>query len=184
MKYMKPEPSNLMTAEEIAGLDQSQETVGNGKPPRIGGLLIFVMIGLFLSLIQNLTYFLASIAPIIRRPLWERLTDPASTDYHPYWRSVLIYDATTCSLILIMNIVMLWLYFRKKRLFPKLIVVLIPLIFVTILTGHFLSGVIPAVAESEEYAKQGHMLVVKFVGFHIWIPYFLLSKRVGRTFVR
>jgi hypothetical protein len=184
MKSMKTEPSSLMTTEERASFDQSQETVGMCKPPRIGGLLIFVMIGLFLSLIQNLTYFLASIAPIIRTPLWERLTAPASTDYHPYWKPVLIYDVTTCSLILIINIVLLWLYFRKKRVFPKLTVVLIPLIYVTILAGYFLSGVIPAVAESEEYAKQGHMLVVKFVGFHIWIPYFLLSKRVERTFVR
>jgi Protein of unknown function (DUF2569) len=178
---MKTESS--ISSEEMVGLD-NQDAVSDGKPQRIGGLLILIMIGLFLSLIQNSRNFLGSVVPIFRTPLWDSLTNPESTDYHHYWTAVLIYDAATSSLILIMNIVMLWLFFRKKRVFPKLIVVSIPLMFVIFLAGYFLSGVIPAVAESKEYAKQGQDLIVRFVGVHIWIPYFLLSKRVGRTFVR
>ncbi len=180
---MKTESSNLISSEEKVSLNQSQKTVGEGKPPRIGGLLVFVMIGMFISLIQNLTYSLTSIAPIVKTPLWERLTNPESTAYHQYWKSVLIYDVVTSSLILVMNVAMLWLFFKKKRVFPKLTAVSIPLIFVIILTGYFLSGAIPAIAESEEYAKQGEMLILKFVCLHVWMPYFLISKRVGRTFV-
>ena len=175
---------NSVAEEETPNFDQPQLAGGSDKPQRIGGFLIFVAVGLFLSLLQNIGYFLDSLAPVIRRPLWERLTDPDSPAYHPYWESVLIYEATTSSFILLANIIILWLFLRKKRFFPTLIVVLIPIIFVMSLAGYYLSGFIPAVAENKEYVKQGHALIVKFVGLHIWIPYFLVSRRVGRTFVR
>ncbi|HEU0177861.1 MAG TPA: DUF2569 family protein [Blastocatellia bacterium] len=60
----------------------------------------------------------------------------------------------------------------------------LPIIFLLILGGHYLSGLIPAVAESPAYTKEGTELITKFIGLHIWIPYFLLSKRVAKTFVR
>jgi hypothetical protein len=90
----------------------------------------------------------------------------------------------TATLILFWNIVTLVFFFRKKRVFPKLIAVSIPIIFLVILAGHFLSGLIPAVAGSAGYAKEETALIMKFIGLHIWIPYFLLSKRVAKTFVR
>jgi hypothetical protein len=51
------------------------------------------------------------------------------------------------------------------------------------LVAHFWSGLIPAVSASTAYGKEGHALVVKFIALHVWIPYFLLSKRVSETFV-
>lgn len=43
---------------------------------------------------------------------------------------------------------------------------------------------VPAIAESQAYAKQGHGLIVKFIALHLWIPYFVVSDRVKRTFIR
>jgi hypothetical protein len=129
-------------------ITQSQETTGEKRPERIGGWLIFVAIGLVISLLQNVTYFLGSIALITRKSIWERLTDPKSVAYHPAWKGLLIFDAVTSSLILFATIALLWFFFRKRRIFPKLAAVLIPLIFFTGLAGYFLSGVIPAVAEN------------------------------------
>src|SRR5215475_3010978 len=156
------------------GLDRSQETVSEIKPQRIGGFLIVIAVGLFINLIQNLTYFLQSIAPIIRTSLWMRFTDPESTEYHPYWQAVLIFEAVASLLFLLTNIVMLWLFYRKKRIFPKLVIVAILLQFAITLLSYFLSGFIPAVAESEYFAKERYYLIVKFISLHIWIPYFLL----------
>jgi hypothetical protein len=181
---MNTENLNSTLAEEKVGLDRAQEFVGESKPQRIGGFLIVLAVGLFITLFQNFAYSLGSIAPLIRKELWERYTDPESTAYHPYWKSIIIYDALTSLLILFMNIVMLLLFFRKKKVFPKLIVVLFPFYFVVNFTSYFVSGLIPAIAESEEYAKLVRALIVQFVGLHIWIPYFLLSKRVVKTFVR
>jgi Protein of unknown function (DUF2569) len=181
---MNPDHSNEPTPRENVGLELPQEPWKENKPPKIRGALILVSIGLFISLAQNLGYFFGSIGPIIRSPVWERFTNPGSPIFHPQWKLALICDAVTATLILFWNIVMLLFFFRKKRVFPVLAAASLPIIFLMILAGYYLSGLIPAVAESAGYAKQGTELIIKFIGLHIWIPYFLLSKRVATTFVR
>ncbi|MGH9753766.1 MAG: DUF2569 domain-containing protein [Blastocatellia bacterium] len=181
---MNPEPLNESTPKENIRLELPPGAWKKNKPPKIRGALILVAVGLFISLVQNLAYFFGSIAPIIRSPLWEQYTNPGSPEFHPQWKLVLICDAMMATLILFWNIAMLVFFFRKKRAFPVSMAVSLPMIFLLILAGHFLSGLIPAVAGSAGYAKEETALIIKFIGLHIWIPYFLLSKRVAKTFVR
>src|SRR5882762_7994357 len=89
------------------------------QAPKIGGWLIVVAIGLVFSLLHNLSNLLADIAPIVRRDVWTRLTDPGSPVYHPYWKPVIIYDAIAACFYLVMNVVAVILFFGKRRLFPK-----------------------------------------------------------------
>ncbi len=181
---MNPKSSNDLVPKENGALDQLQKPSEENKLPKIRGALILVAVVMIFNLFQNLSYFLGSIAPIIRSPVWERFTNPGSPEFNPHWKLVFIFDALTAALILFWNIVALVFFFRKKRGFPRLIAVSIPIIFLLILAGHFLSGLIPAVAGSAGYAKEETALIMKFIGLHIWIPYFLLSKRVAKTFVR
>jgi hypothetical protein len=153
------------------------------QAPKIGGWLIVIAIGLILSLLQNLTNMLQVLAPLGRGFVWTRLTDPTSPVYHPYWKTVIIYDAVAGCLYVIMNFVAIILFFGKRRLFPKLTIAFIPSIFVLSLIGYYLTGLIPAVADKPAYAAQGHELIVRFIALHVWIPYLLVSKRVKATFV-
>ena len=59
-----------------------------------------------------------------------------------------------------------------------------PVIFVLLLARYYLEGLVPAIAASEDYGKQRHHLIMRFIAMHIWIPYFVVSDRVKRTFVR
>jgi uncharacterized protein DUF2569 len=181
---MNPEPLSESTPKENAGIKQLPKLSKEPEPPKIRGLLILVACSLIFSLLQNLSHFLASIAPIINSPQWERFTNPGSPMFHPQWKLVLICGATTAALILFWNVVTLVLFFRKKRVFPVLAAASLPIIFLLVLGGHYLEGIIPAVAESAVYAKEGTTLIWHFIRLHIWIPYFLLSKRVAKTFVR
>ena len=151
--------------------------------PQIGGWLIVIAVGLGISLLQNLSGLIRSLGPL-SGPVWERLTDPASPRYHPYWRVALIYEAVAACVYLVMNFIAIILFFGKRRLFPKLTVAFIPTIFILGLIDHYLAGLIPTVAESATHAKGFYVLAAKFVALHIWIPYLLVSKRVKATFVR
>jgi hypothetical protein len=181
---MNPEPLSGSTPKENISLEQPHEPWKGNKPPKIRGALILVAVVMIFNLVQNLAYFLGSMAPIMRSSRWQLFTNSTSPKFHPQWKIVLIFDAMTATLILFWNIVVLVFFFRKKRGFPRLIAVSIPIIFLLFLAGHFLSGLIPAVAGSALYAKEETALIMKFIGLHIWIPYFLLSKRVEKTFVR
>ncbi len=111
-------------------------------------------------------------------------TTPGSIAYHPNWKPVLLFELISSSVILGLNAVVVVLFFRKQRELPKVIVVVIPTIFVLILLAYYFSGLIPAVAESPDYAKQQSDVIMRFVALHVWIPYFLVSERVKETFVR
>ena len=180
---MNPDPLSESTPKENISLKLPRDAWKETGPPKIRCALILVAILLIFSLAQNLAYFLSSMAPIMRSSWWVRFTTPNSPEFHPQWGLVLIFDAMTATLILFWNIVVLVFFFRKKRGFPRLTAVSIPIIFLLILAGHFLSGLIPAVAGSAGYAKGETALIMKFIGLHIWVPYFLLSKRVEKTFV-
>jgi len=177
---MQPEQPELSRDQDAQGLIANP----NSEPPlKIGGVLILVAIGLILSLVQNLEHFLGNLAPFRQVAVWERLTTPGSTAYHPNWKPVLLFELVSSSVIFGLNAVAVALFFRKQRVFPRFIVATIPIIFILILLGYHLSGLIPAVAESPDYSKQSSMLIVRFVALHVWIPYFLLSQRVKKTFV-
>lgn len=177
---MQPEQAELGRDQEVQRLTP---TPRNEPPLKIGGVLILVAIGLILSLVQNLGHFLGNLAPFRQVQVWERLTTPGTTAYHPNWKPVLLFELLSSSAILGLNAVALALFFRKQRVFPKFIVIVIPIIFIITLLGYYLSGLIPAVAESPDYSKETSALIVRFVALHVWIPYFLLSERVKKTFV-
>ena len=124
-----------------------------------------------------------SLAPFRQERLWE-ITTPGSIAYRPYWKPVLLFELASSSAILGLNAVALVLFFRKQRVFPKVIILGIPIIFILMLIGYYLSSLIPAIAESKYYSKQTSVLIVRFIALHVWIPYFLFSEKVKKTFVR
>lgn len=74
-------------------------------------------------------------------------------------------------------------FFQKRRVTPKLMVVFIPASFLFSLGDHLLAGQIPALAATSTHERIGITLLGNFVFLHVWIPYFLVSRRVQATFV-
>jgi Protein of unknown function (DUF2569) len=173
----------ILDSESELSVRESPAVAEPSRPPGIGGPLIVMAFGLCLSGLQNLLYFLGSLAPLVRKSFWDRLTDPNSDAYHPHWKPFLIYQGIISLGFLVTNIALLILFFKRKRVFPKLIVLLIPVLFLLSFISYVWSGLIPSVADSAEYTKDGHALIARFVALHVWIPYFLVSKRVKKTFV-
>jgi antibiotic biosynthesis monooxygenase (ABM) superfamily enzyme len=153
------------------------------QPPPIGGWLIVVAVGLGISVLQNLNNLLR-IQRLLGGSIWPRLTNPASPVYHPYWRVVIIYEFVAACLYVVANFVAIILFFGKRRAFPIFAVVLIPTLLVLGFIDHYLVGLIPAMAESSAHTRGAYLLAAKFITLHLWIPYFLISKRVKTTFVR
>lgn len=150
----------------------------NAEPAlRIGGFLIVVAIGLVISVLQNLAGLGWSLGPF-RGEVWARLTTPGASAFHPYWKPAILFGIILASVTLALTAISLVLFFRKHRCFPTFVVVAIPVIFVLMLAGYYLEGLVPAIAATPAYAKKGHVLIVRFVALHMWIPYFVISDRV------
>jgi hypothetical protein len=152
------------------------------EPQPIGGFLVVVALVLCLGTIQNLSGLVQTIGVVGR--IWPRVTDPAAAAYHPYFGSLLVYELVAACFYLTVNIAALVLFFLKRRAFPIFMVAGLPATFILLFVDHYFAGQIPVIAQTATHSRAGYLLAAKFVMLHIWIPYFLVSKRVKTTFVR
>jgi hypothetical protein len=134
----------------------------------IGGWLILIIIGLILTLIYSTLNTLL----IISSPkYWYYLIEP---DY-VLW----IISLVEIIIRVIVPIILLVLMFIKSRLFPKAMIIW--------LISEAVLGLINIVFQLIVYTNPaGYTLIrvgILIVSAAIWVPYFLVSKRVKATFL-
>ena len=149
-------------------------------PRGIGGWLVLMAIGLVVQPFRLLG-FLAQGLKTLEGDTWRRLTTPSSPAYHPAWGAVIVVELLANVAFLAGACVLLYLFFTKRALFPKVAV------------GFLAASAIFQVAElAVGYALLGNaaatgkdigpmMLVV--LSAVIWTLYLLQSRRVANTFV-
>ncbi|EAR08309.1 DUF2569 domain-containing protein [Reinekea blandensis] len=148
----------------------------------LGGWLILIGIGVVIGPFRTLFTFGPIYYGIFTDGTFGLLTSQWSEFYHPLWAPVLIGETLYNSLMLIVSVVMIYLFFTKHYLFPKvyIAVVVVSLVFIP-LDSWLLSFILPGepMFGPEALGEFARTLVVAL----IWIPYMLISKRVKATFV-
>ena len=165
------------------GFDQNEDSVvrcvcGYELPPveyqnqnydRVGGLLLLVAVGLSLTALTN-GILIARSAKVEYVPLIVVVIE---------WISALFYVA--------LPIVLLIILFLKKRFFPKMMVSFLILNLIVAIMAYFGWKYVylrdAAIFGKSFYLAKG-VLMSAVIGCCVWIPYFFISERVKRTFVR
>ncbi len=152
-------------------------------PKGIGGWMILPVIGLFVFPLRVLWSLATQYWPIFRDGIWANLTTPGSASYHPLWGPLLGYEIAFNVGFLVFDVVLLVLLFRKSSRLPKAFIAFALLNLFFVATDGIVGYQIPAVAAAgmETIAGEiGRSLALAC----IWVPYFLVSKRVKNTFLQ
>lgn len=148
----------------------------------IGGWLTLFVLGLIFTPIQ-VTYFLYSqFFPFFSTGAWGILTTPGSREYHVLWAPLLIFKLLSFIGAFVLSLVTLWCLFGKSRWTPRLAIAGLSWGLFFEALNFFTAGMIPALAAQNDLTFLNN-LGLTLIGALIWIPYFLLSKRVKATFV-
>ncbi len=152
------------------------------KYDKIGGLLILVAIGMVLAPIRILLMTVKNLFPAFSKQIWSLLTTPGARAYHPLWKPLLIGELVGNILFLGFSVLIAVFFFQRRRSVPKLAVtfLLANLLFVVI--DYYAVGLIPVAATADVGTKQE--IIRTLIVCLIWVPYWLVSKRVKGTFVR
>jgi hypothetical protein len=152
-------------------------------PLPIGGWLVLPVIGLFLSPILIMAQVSKSFFSVYSDPTWSLLTKPGGARYDPMWMPLLLFELGGNIGIVAFDVVLLVMLFSKKRFFPSAVIIMLLARMLFFIADHLLAIQIPAIADidSERFMSQ---LVPSALICAIWVPYFLVSKRVKRTFLR
>jgi hypothetical protein len=169
-KVPPPLPSGSSTSRRLEG---------------IGGWLILLALGVIVNpfvFINNLVNLWPSVGMVDR---WRQLTSPEGNAYHPSWLPSLAFEWMYSCVGLILSVLMVFLFFRKRAVAPKcLIAFLFYVLAGTILDNVLASAAIAAAdiptGDSGKYSD----IVTNTMRAAIWIPYLLVSQRVKATFRR
>jgi len=147
----------------------------------LNGWLILVGIGLVISPFRTWNSMIASLDSFSLWR-WHALTQTGAATYHPGWKPLLILELLGTITILVVNLAVIMLFFKKRRLFPRWCIAYWSFLalfgIVDSICVHCLN---PTPAVSREIARSFMQLIIFGC---IWIPYMCLSRRVKATFMR
>lgn len=154
----------------------------NNELKGLNGWLILVGIGVVISPIRLLITLVPSYQPIFEDGTWEALTTVGSESYTPYFGSLLIGEMVFNAIMFAASIYLIYLFFSKHHLFPKLYIVIVmaTLIFIP-LDAWLVTQLFPSLPMFDTETTTEFLRAVLVAA--IWIPYMIISKRVKATFV-
>jgi hypothetical protein len=148
----------------------------------LGGWLILVGIGVVFSPIKLVNQMKSLYVPLFQDGSIELLTNPGSEYYIPGFKPLLYGEIIVNLITFILGLFLIYLFFSKKALFPKLYIFLavwsLFFILVDVYLGHLLFP--NEVIFDRETIRDTFAALFTVL---IWVPYMRMSKRVKATFV-
>jgi hypothetical protein len=150
-------------------------------PVGIGGWLILVTIGLVLTSLRLASVLATDFAPLFSDEIWTPLTSPDSPAYNPYFKAIIFYEITGNVIVMLAPVLLLTLLFIQKRSFPKLMIGFLIFSATFGLLDTMLAFKVYEPDTASKFEMYGEVART-ILSAAIWIPYFLISKRVKNTF--
>lgn len=148
----------------------------------LSGWLILVGIGLIITPIRLVLGYGPLFYSIFTDGTFEYLTDATSQAYHPLWGAFLIGEVLYNSLMVLAYSYLIYLFFTKHYLFPKIYILLIAISLIVIPFDAWVGSLIIKDEPMFDPETAKEFMRSLFAGL-IWVPYMLLSKRVKATFI-
>ncbi len=159
--------------------ESNQENVSG-----IRGWLILVLIGLLISPIRILLHSYENFWPLYAESLWGEFTRQSSEFYHPAFAGVVVFEIASNAILLITGLLTLYVFLRKSRHTPLVAIIWIALGLVFAVVDTILIRQVPLLAAQVSGLDTFKQIAGPALRAAIWIPYFVVSKRVRATFVR
>jgi hypothetical protein len=148
----------------------------------LGGWLIIVGIGIVVGPFKNIITIVPIYERIFEGDVWNNLTTPGTSAYHPFWSTFISLEIILNAGLLIATVYLAYLFFTKRKQFPKfyigLAVFTLVFIFIDALGSKVVFPNEPFF--DPDFTKQ---LIQSLLVVVIWVPYMLRSKRVKATFI-
>ena len=150
-------------------------------PLSIGGWLILVGFGILASPLR-LCVDLGRLVPAYSLDNWLTLTTPGGEGYHALWAPLLIFELVGNIFFVVFSILLAVLFVQRRRSLPLAYVVFLVLNTLFLVADTLFAAMVTPLKGSDaaSFLAQMGRNVVPMV---IWIPYFLVSRRVKETFV-
>lgn len=154
----------------------------NNELKGLGGWLILVGFGVVIAPFRLAYEYGPMYYSLFTDGTYEFVTNPSSEIYHPLWGPLLIGEAIYNSFMVFATVYLLYLFFSKHYLFPKVYIAIVGISLVFIPLDAWIGSFV-LIDEPIFDPVTMHEFLRVLIGGIIWVPYMLMSKRVKATFV-
>ena len=160
-------------------MTQSSPATEAPPPSGIGGWLILPMLGLLATPVRMAIEFYLSFVPLLFSAQgWNYVSSP---DRHAWFMPFIVAECVIAVALFVFTLWLIYLFFTKARRVPELFIAwLVALILVQVADLVGAAGLLGSQPSGADLRDLGRSLVSAI----IWIPYFMVSKRVKNTFVQ
>lgn len=150
-----------------------------GEPAGLGGWLVLVGFGVTVSPIRVLVQFIQTL-PSYNAATWGALTTPGAPRYDAAWAPVLMFELVGNIALLVFSVLLVWLFYGRKRQFPTVFSWVVLLSWVFLMADSLLTRLVPLPdPEPINWAAD----FMRFAVALVWVVYMRRSRRVRNTFV-
>ena len=150
---------------------------------KIGGWLLLYAVGMVLYPVNLAIFLLTELVPVYAYENWSRLTTPGAIEFHPLWEPVLISELVGNCCFLLFSLCLIVFFFQRRHIVPRLVIIFLSSNLVFVGLDFFLTYFYLLRGDSIPMGAVTN-IVRTTVASIIWIPYFIISKRVKATFVK
>jgi transglutaminase-like putative cysteine protease len=161
---------------------QGPPPLPSAGPRGLGGWLVLVTIGLILRVPARLMQLVES-RHNFNLHHWRALTEPGAESFHPLWAPGIQFSVHTIMVLLIWTLLLIALFFMRRRLFPKLMIGMLAAEAVEAAIEAAFAQHLPTYSPAEMQSAV-LTLVMRLVILFLWGAYLLVSRRVRNTFRR
>ena len=115
--------------------------------------------------------------------VWQNVAMPQGANYHPLYAPLLMFEVLGNLFMLEVNLLVLCLFFGKRRAFPKIFIILAWLNAGFLISDDIGCALIPSL--KSDPATASHTDLIRAVVYAlIWTSYMMKSRRVKATFLK
>ena len=158
--------------------------VEQNEPQGIGGWLLLVVLGLCISPVRIGLLLYQTHLPFFSDGSWDAVTSPSSEIYHPLWAPLIVFEVVGNLALIAFAMITLYFLLTKSRRTPTIAISWFLAALVFVVADFFFADLIPAIADQPTDYESVKEVARAAIRAAIWVPYFLVSKRVKATFTR
>jgi len=155
-----------------------------GKPhSKIGGWLILYALGLVLYPLQTLFALVTKLLPAVFSDNWAALTSPTNPGYHTLWAPLVTAELVGSIGFFLCSIFIIIFFFQRRHWVPKLVIFFLIANVLFVGADYYIINFFLIRTNSVNVDATINFVRTVVAGA-IWIPYFMFSRRVEKTFTR
>jgi hypothetical protein len=163
--------------------NKQSDPIGENSDLKIGGWLILFAIGLVLFPVQTLFSLITELIPAVFSENWAALRTPTNPGYHSLWAPLLVAELVGNSCFFIFSIFIVVFFFQRRRRVVKLVIFFLIANIILVGADYIIINFF-LIRTSSMNVDATINFVRTMVAGAIWIPYFMFSRRVEKTFVK